>query len=206
MKKIFVLILCVMLALTMSVVAYAEEGTESIPVTEGETTEVEPTITETITGWVQENFEEISVVGTLLATIIYEIRKHKKLNGSIGTLNNNAVAVAENSATAIKEALSKADGITEILQGFKDEIAKLLEEIRKTAEEKQSLEETLAHVANYLKTAKLANVEFANELAELLCLANIPNSKKDELYARHTTAVHELEVAEEVMSNDGQET
>ena len=50
-----------------------------------------------------------------------------------------------------------------------------------------------------------ANIEFANELAELLCLANIPNAKKDELYAKHVEGVHKLEAAEEVKSDDGNE-
>jgi hypothetical protein len=59
----------------------------------------------------------------------------------------------------------------------------------------------------YIKTAKLANVEFANELAELLVLANIPNSKKDELYSRHIAAVGAIAEAEktEVTTNDGGE-
>ena len=84
-------------------------------------------------------------------------------------------------------------------------MSSLLEEIRKNAEEKDKVENMLHQVENYLKTAKLANVEFANELAELLNLSNIPNAKKDEMYARHTSAVHELEAMEEVMSNDGTE-
>ena len=49
---------------------------------------------------------------------------------------------------------------------------------------------------NYIKASKLANVELANELAELLVLANIPNSKKDELYSRHIAAVAAISDAE----------
>jgi hypothetical protein len=75
-------------------------------------------------------------------------------------------------------------------------MAILLEEIRKNAEEKKSLEDALQEVAQYLKTAKLANVEFADELAELLVLANIPNSKKDDIFNRHRAAVAALAEAE----------
>ena len=209
MKKIIVLILCAILVCAFSVsVSAAEEipTTEEI-VTEGENsaseTIPEKTTTEIIVDYVKSHIEEISVIGTLLVTIVYEIRKHGKLNGSIGTLNNNAIAIAENSSTAIKAALAEAEDMAEVVKNYKDEIASLLGEIRKSAEEKQSLEDTLHHVETFLKTAKLATVELSNEVAELLILANIPNSKKDELYARHTKAIHDLEVAEEVMSNDG---
>ena len=61
---------------------------------------------------------------------------------------------------------------------------------------------------NHLKVAKLANTELANEVAELLVLANIPNSKKDELYARHRAAVALIDAAStenEVENDDGEE-
>lgn len=218
MKRIIFLLLCVMLVFAMPLVAYAEETpaetesaqTENVPSTEenaaeGEISVPEQTVTESIVAYVQEHFEEISVIGTLAATIFYEVRKHRKLNGSIGTLNNNAVAIAQNSSTAIDAALGKVNGIAEIVQGYKDEIALLLAEIRKSAEEKQSLESMLAQVDAHLKNSKLANMEFANELADLLCLANIPNSKKEELFSRHRAAVASIE-AEEVKADDGNES
>lgn len=210
MKRILAIILCVMLMGALPVVALAEEVEptveENVPpveevVTEGEN---EPTITEIIVEYVKSHIEEISVMGTLLMTIFYEIRKHGKLNGSIFTLNNNAVSIAENSAAAIKDALAKAEGIGQVVEGYKEEFKALLEEIRKNAEDKKSLEDTLTEVATFLKTAKLANLELSNEVAELLVLANIPNSKKEELYARHTQAVHELEKVEGVITNDGE--
>jgi hypothetical protein len=46
----------------------------------------------------------------------------------------------------------------------------------------------------------MANVEFANEVAELLILANIPNSRKDELYARHLAAVNAIQEAESIVA------
>lgn len=179
---------------------------EAAPETEEVITETEEkSMTEEIVDYFKSNLEEFSVIGTLIGMLFYEIRKHGKLNGSIGLLNNNAIAMAENSANTIKENLEKVEKIADVVMGYKDEFASLMSETRRSAEEQKATEETLTHVASFLKAAKLAMLELSNEMAELLVLANIPNSKKDELYARHTKAVHELEVAEEVMSNDGKE-
>ena len=196
MKRFLVLMLCIMLLMVTPVVAYAaEEGAE-----------VEKTMTEEVVCYVQEHFEEITVIGTLILTIFYEVRKHGKLNGSIGTLNNNAIAVAQNSAETIKTALAGVEGIAEVVNKYKDEIESLLGEIRKSAEEKKALEDTLSHVEGFLKTAKLATLELSNEVAELLVLANIPPSKKEELYSRHRAAVNAISVAEsEVTTHDGEE-
>lgn len=211
MKKILVFILCVMLMMALPVVASAEgestpEG-ENVPtteeiVTEGENSASETSMTDIIVEYVKSHIEELSVMGTLLLTIFYEIRKHGKLNGSIGTLNNNAITIAENSAKAIKDSLAEVEDIANIVKGYKEEFTTLLGEVRKSAEEKQSLEETLSHVQAFLKSAKKANLELSNEVAELLVLANIPNSVKDDLTARHLKAVRELE-EEEVKNNDG---
>lgn len=218
MKKIFVFILCLILIAAVPTVAFAEEispdnadipTTENGIATEGENsapeTEEDKPITEIIVSTVKEHIDTLSVIGALIVGIIYEIRKHKSLNGSIGTLNNNAITVAENSATAIKSALSSIEGVANVVNTYKDEITTLLAEIRQSAEEKKILVEMLNHVGNSLKTVKLATIELSNEVADLLVLANIPNSKKDELYARHQKAVHDLEAAEGVISNDGTE-
>ena len=211
MKRLLAFILCVVLMIgATTVIASAEDGSADAVEVETsvaveDTTENIP-MTDIIVDYIKSHVEELSVIGTLILGIFYEIRKHKKLNGSIGTLNNNAIAVAENSAATIKKALDEVKDIANIVNEYKTEFASLLGEVRKSAEEKQSLETTLAHVETFLKTAKLATLELSNEVAELLVLANIPNSKKEELYSRHTKAVHELENVEEVMGNDGQET
>ena len=219
MKKIFAFILCTMLLCAAPIVAFAEEGetteptveevlpeTEAAPVVEEVLPEVEEkSITEEIVDYFKGNLEEFSVIGTLLGFVFFYIRDRGKINGTVGLLNNNAIAVAQNSANAVKEALGKVEDIAKVVMGYKEDFEAVLAEIRKNADEKKSTEETLAHVETFLKTAKLATLELSNEVAELLVLANIPNSKKDELYARHTKAVHELEAAEEVMSNDGKE-
>lgn len=194
MKKIFILMLCVLLIAAVPTVAFATDG-------EGETVP-DKTITEIVVDYVTDNVEEVSVIGTLIVGMFYELRKHKKLNGSIGTLNNNAIAVAENSATAIKNALSGVEDVAKVVNEYRAEFETVLNEIRKSAEEKKSLEDTLSHVETFLKTAKLATLELSNEVAELLVLANIPNAKKEELYARHKQAVHTIEEAEGVINND----
>ncbi len=209
MKKLITFILClVVLVGATSFVAFAEEETSTpiVPNTEvsEDITEPEKPVTEVIVDYVKSHIEEFSVIGTLLATVFYEIRKHRKLNDSIGTLNNNAVTIAENSDSAIAKALLGVENTANVVVTYKNELEALLEEIRQSAEEKKSLEDTLKHIETFLKTVKMATLEMANEVAELLVLANIPNSKKDELYARHTKSVRELEAVEEEGNNDKQ--
>lgn len=213
MKRFIAFFLCLVALMCVApVVAFAEgetatEGEISGTLTpDTEVVEAEKPMTEVIVDYVKAHIEEISVIGTLLLTIFYEVRKHGKLNGSIGTLNNNAIAIAENSSTTIRVALKEVADIAEVVRKYRDDFASLLDEVRVNSNEKKSLEQTLAEVETFLKTAKLATLELSNEVAELLVLANIPNSKKDELYARHTKAVHELEAVEGVIHDDGTET
>jgi hypothetical protein len=202
MKRFIAFFLCMVALLCVTpVIAFAEGETPDT-----EVVEVEKPITEVIVDYVKAHLEELSVIVTLLVTIFYEVRRHGKLNGSIGTLNNNAIAIAENSSTTIRAALNEVADIAEVVRKYRDDFEALLNEVRVSSEEKKSLEQTLAEVETFLKTAKLATLELSNEVAELLVLANIPNSKKDELYARHTKAVHELEAVEGVINNDGTET
>lgn len=213
MKKILAFILCVLLLCAAMTIATSAE--EAIPPAE---TEVEApgedapekTMTEIIKDYVTEHIEEISVILTLLGTIFYEVRKHGKLNGSIGVLNNNAITVAEKSATAINTALDRVEEVANKVKEYEDSFNALLAELRVSEEEKKKLADALVYVENYLNSSKLANLEFADELANLLCLANIPNSKKEEFFSRHRAAVEaiavaEKEVKEEVIENDGQE-
>jgi type I site-specific restriction endonuclease len=139
------------------------------------------------------------------------MRKHNLLNKSIGTLNNNAVAVAENSSASINQALAQMSGSSAVVGEYTNSISSLLAEVRANAEEKKQLQTMLANVQYYLDTAKQANVEFSNELAELIVLSNIPNAKKDEFYARHRAAIDALNavvpvlVQEEVTADEGNE-
>jgi hypothetical protein len=200
MKKILVFMFVLLVVFAMPMTAFAGEVTETATETEHTfdpdvVAEAEST-TDKIMAYIQVHLEDLSVIITLCVSVLYQIRKHAKLNKSIGTLNNNAISIAENSATAIGTALNGVNKASAVVDGYKGNIEALLAEYRTTAEDRRRLEKMLVETENHLKTAKLANVEFANELAELLVLANIPNSKKDELYARHRAAVDAIACAE----------
>jgi hypothetical protein len=195
----------------MPVIVFAEEefstataeeatATESLPsatenASEGENFESELT-TEQILSYAEAHFEEISVVFTLICTAIYNVRKHQLLNRSMATLNNNAITVAENGRESMQNALVEMGSMANTVGGYKTEIEAVLLAYKDNAEENKQLKKTLAEVHSHLVQSKRANVEFANELAELLVLANIPNSKKDELYARHMAAVADINAME----------
>ena len=179
-----------------------EESTSEGEISADTTTPEEPTetVTDKILAFVKEHFGDISVVGSLLMAALYKYIKDKTLHKAIGTLNNNSVTIAENSQTAIQNAAN-------VIAEYKEQINELLTEFRTNADDKKKLEAELAKVEAALTAAKLANVELANELAELLVLSNIPNSKKEELYARHLAAVNSIAEAEkpEVITDDGQD-
>lgn len=197
MKKIFALALIAMLLCMAPVMAFAEGEAPA---------EAEVSMTDSIVNYITSHIEECTVIGTMVLTIIYNVRKNKKTDGVIGTLNNNAVAIAENSAKTVKDALAEVAAIAEVVHNHKEDLSAMLAEIKRNAEEKKKLEDTLANVEKLLEATKLANIEMSNEVAELLVLANIPNAKKEELYARHTKAVRQLEAVEkEVKDNEGKE-
>ena len=193
MKKILSIILCALLICTFTVVASAEEAEAGEVTTEAVTTEAvdDPNdlTAEEIVDYVKEHAEEISVIVSLIASAFFAIVRNKKINGSIATVNNNAITMTENSMNAMV-------GMSTVVTQYKDEMATMLAEIRRNNEERAELEASLAEVSKYLKSTRLANVELANEVAELLVLANIPNSKKDELYSRHLAAVRAIAEAE----------
>ena len=194
MKKIIALALIAMLLCMVPVMAFAEGEAPA-----------EASLTDTIINYVTTHLEELTVIGTMILTIIYNSRKNGQVTGSIGTLNNNAVAIAENSAKTIKDALAEVAAIAEVVNAHKEDLSAMLDEIKRNAEEKKKLEDTLANVETLLKATKLANIEMSNEVAELLVLANIPNAKKEELYARHTQALKQLEEVEKSMDALGSE-
>lgn len=203
MRKIFAILICTALLLCMiPFSAFADESVEQIA-TETPTTE-ETFTTDIIVDYVKEHFEEIMVIISLVLSLFYQVRKHGVLNKSIRAINNNSIMIADSSQSAIQNALSEMGSMSSAVTGYKGDIESLLTEFRVNLEEKQKLEHTLADVQNFLKTSKLASIELANEVAELLVLANIPNSVKDQLYSRHMAAVHAIEEAEkaEVTTND----
>lgn len=173
--------------------AAKEETAEDEPYEKPEAQIEAELTTQKIVEYVKAHLEEISVIVTMILTVFYQIRKHAVLNKSIGTLNNNAVSVAENSAAVIGQAMSGMEGMSSTVGNYANAVERVLDAYRSIAEDKQELKATIAEVKANLATSKAANIEFANELAELLVLANIPNSKKDELYSRHRAAVDAID-------------
>lgn len=232
MKKFLVCILCFVMICVIPFSVFAEETTDSalettdsVGETVDETTgtsaitppEETPAVDETpeedltvllsekFEEWVVPNIEEISVIITLIGTLFYQIRKNKLLSKTIGTMNNNTITIAEQSANMMSQALTGMESTSLAVKGYDERILALLEAHKATAEDKERIEKELAEVKAYLKTAAESNIEFANELAELLGLANIPNYKKEEIGARHLAAVKSIKAAETEALNAVQE-
>lgn len=220
MKKILVILAVLMCALMVCVmpVAALEDGmvmdsdvseTETeAPTNEKPEEQIEAELTtEMIVTYIKEHLEELSVILTMILTVFYQARKHLALNKSITTMNNNTVSVAENSAAAIANTINGMSNMADVVTSYKAELERTLAEIKANVEEKREMKYMLEKVNKHLETSKAANLEFSNELAELLVLANIPNSKKEELYARHRASVDALEAAEiaEVKEDDREE-
>lgn len=223
MKKIFAFILCLMLLCATPLAAFAE-GEAEVPteneiVTEGEISppaedvpptedttppeedgddweNVKDTISETIVKWIEPNIEEIGVVVTLIGYGIVLFKKLRTILKSAGTINNNAITIADNSNAFMSQALSKIEAASGVIVEYDRKINALLEAYHQTAEDKQRLENEIVEMRSFLKTATDANVEFANELAELLTLANIPNHIKEQLGSRHVASINAIIEAE----------
>ena len=224
MKKILAFILCAMLIFALPVVAFAEgepvdgivqeevvedNSTPTVEnVTQGENSASEVLmISDEIVSWILAHLEEIAVLIFNAFLAIFYKRSYTKANLSMGTLNNNAITLAKDSTSIIDKALLAINSAAEKVTGYDGTIKELLAEFRSNAEDKRRLEGELTDIKKYLESAKLANVELANVLAELLCLANIPVSKKDEFYSRHRAAVGMIAEADytEVKKDDGAE-
>ena len=174
---------------------------------------------------------------TLIVYLIYGIKQYKSLGGKIGILNNNAVkiaedsnkaidasfvevkGIAENSISVVKEALgesktavgvmlSKAENLGAVVESFGTIIETFLERIGDIETDKAATRDALLEASKVMEACKKAVLEDGNMVAELLMLANIPNSKKEEIYARHLSAVNAIAEAEksEVATDDGKET
>ena len=170
----------------------SQEGEEDVtpPPADNEILEEAKTNSEEIVAWIMANMEEIAVICTAIVTTILTLRKLGIMIKSAITMNNNTVTVANNSEKVVQEAST-------IVGDYVDAMNELLAEVRSNADEKQKLVAKLDDATRFMNTTKLANVELANEVAELLVLANIPNSKKEELYSRHRAAVNAIVAAEE---------
>ena len=216
MKKIFLCLLCILMVCAIPCSVFAEdiqtgnestatetsaEGAISAPTeAPSEYTEIEEpekTLSEKFEDWILSHFEEILVIITLIVTDFFNRRKHKLLNKSMGTMNNNAVTIAQNSSDMMAQALLSMQNASGAVTAYDSRIDAVLEAYRLTAEDKERIEKELLEVKAYLKTAAEANLEFSNELAELLDLAKIPNFKKEELGKRHLSKVDAIKAAME---------
>lgn len=166
--------------------------TEEAPTFEDEV----QTVTDNLVKWLEDNSALIGLIITLIGYGIVTFKKLGTVIKSASTMNNNAITIAKNSKNVIDEALTSIQSASGAVTGYDARILALLEAYKTTAEDRARLEKELVEIKNYLKTSTDANIEFANELAELLGLANIPNYKKEEIGARHLTAVNAIMEAE----------
>ena len=209
MKKFLIFALClIFLALPLTV--FAADAAQTAAPAEAEA--LTALLSKRFEEWVLPHLEEISVIVTLIFTLFYQIRKNRLLTKSMGLMNNNAVTIAEQSSSMMSRALTGMESASLAVKGYDERIESLLEAYSSTAQDKEKLEKKLEELQFYLEVATKANVEFSNELAELLLLANIPNCKKEEIGKRHlaascaiiAAAERGLQTNEEAAEHDGE--
>lgn len=167
--------------------------TEETPTEEAPTFEDEvQTVTDNLVKWLEDNSALIGLIITVIGYGIVTIKKLGTVIKSASTMNNNAITIAKNSKNVIDEALTSIQSASGAVTGYDAKIVALLEAFRTTLDDKARLEMKLEQTNKYLEVSTQANIEFANELAELLGLANIPNYKKEEIGSRHLAAVNAL--------------
>mgnify|MGYP007115386702 CR=1 FL=1 len=111
MKRFLLAIVLIIVCLSsLCIAAKAEEAlpVEGEIVTEEASTfeELKTAVSDAIVDWILPHIEEIAVIISLFGTLVYNFRRNKALDRSVGTLNNNAVAIAKNSA----DEMAKASG------------------------------------------------------------------------------------------------
>lgn len=153
-------------------------------------------VTDKIVKWLEDNSALLGMIVTLIGYGIVTFNRLSTVIKSASTMNNNAIAIAKNSKDVVDEALTSINSASGAVTNYDARIMALLEAFKTTAEDKARLEKEFVELKNYLKTSTDANIEFANELAELLGLANIPNHKKEEIGARHLEHVKAILEAE----------
>ena len=127
---------------------------------------------------------------------------------ALGEAKEIMQAISDGNAAALTETLGKAEGIAEVVTTFTKTMETFMERIGDIETDKASLKTALNETDKTMQVLKKVVEENANMMAELLLLANIPNAKKEEIYARHLSAVNAIAEAEksEVAEDDGKET
>jgi hypothetical protein len=192
MKKFLIVTFCILLAcavpLTVCAAGVGEGGMSAL-------------VSKKFEEWVLPHIEELSVIVTLAVSSFCQMKKNRSLTRSMGTMNHNTVTVAEQSADMMTKAREGLENAALAVKGYEARIEELLAEYRSSADDKARLDAELREMRAYCKRSAQANIEFANELAELLSLANIPDYKKEEIGARHLAAVRAIG---EVTDRDGE--
>lgn len=183
-----------------------EDDTTGDSITDDIKSEAE-VITAKIAKWLETNSLDITKLITYIAYGLVLVDKLRKVLKSMGTINNNSIAVSQKGDESMQKAAEALNNVNASLGDFKVALTDLMDKYEKTNEANAKLEARLEAMDVHLENSKRANVELSNEVAELLVLANIPNSKKDELYARHRAAVALIAEADktEVTEDEGNE-
>jgi hypothetical protein len=161
--------------------------TEDTPVEE-----VKMTLSELVAKWLEDNADTISLIVSIVGAVAVMWKKSSDVLKAMGIINNNAVTVANDSATQIAEVKDKLVGASESITSYNDRMTVLLDAFNVLLGENKNLKEELLELKNYLKISANSNIEFSNELAELISLSNIPNYKKDEIGESHIERVRAI--------------
>lgn len=186
--------------------------------------EVKMTLTESIAKWLEENADTISLILSIIGACIVIVKKVGDILKKAGIINDNAITIATESASQMKAAQDTINNAANVVTGYNEQITSLLGAFSSLLDENKLLKDDVNTLKNYLHTSTSANIEFSNELAELLALSNIPNYKKDEIGQRHLESIQAILDAqsladvilanhnpvvetpvEEVKENDGEE-
>ena len=186
--------------------------------------EVKMTLTESIAKWLEENADTISLILSIIGACIVIVKKVGDILKKAGIINDNAITIATESASQMKAAQDTINNAANVVTGYNEQITALLGAFSTLVDENRLLKDDVNTLKNYLRTSTSANIEFSNELAELLALSNIPNYKKDEIGQRHLESIQAILDAqsladvilanhdpvvetpvEEVKENDGEE-
>ena len=165
-------------------------------------------VSDKIISFITEHYGDSAIISFVITGIVgiaVYLKKNKGLLAAIGVFNKNAITVAQNSDDSVKEASAKMEKAELKFSECFAAMQALMDEIRKTEGEKKALETLMKTVSERLERFKLADIELADEIAQLLNLSNLPTSVKDELYARHKASLALIEGAnaEEVSEDDG---
>ena len=151
--------------------------------------EAKMTPSDRIAKWFEANADTISLIFSIIGAVVVIVKKGSDLLKKAGIINDNAVTIATESASQMKAAQDTINNAANVVTGYNEQITALLGAFSTLVDENRLLKDDVNTLKNYLNTSTYANIEFANELAELLALANIPNYKKDEIGQKHLESV-----------------